>query len=375
MFNFLREKLKNFVAIIFFILCNLNYSQTIINGWRGNLSAQYPIFYYNDNKQLMEKSYGGSYGFDGFMASFLGARFQFDHLFFAFQNRGFVERTKTSMISTNLGFIIKPFPSWRFSPYLNFGGGGVYYYIQNSAIAGQSKNNLNYKANAGFGLEFFRTDKIILRFETDYNHLFTNKIDGNNYGSASKYDSYISLTIGISFLGRHKIDSVVKVSEVKQEIKIEPKLFEVIELPEIKEKEYDFLTTAPAALKKLRTFVKKDFIKFDSALVMSDVLFATGKASLRPEAVPIIMATYYWMKLNPEVEIEISGHTDNVGGKDYNLRLSKRRADAIKDLLVFLGIESKRIKTTGYGFSKPIASNKTPEGRAKNRRVEFKRIK
>lgn len=351
------------------------FSQTITSGWRGNLTAVYPAFYWNDNKQLYDKSYGGSYGFDGFMTSFLGARFQFDHLFYSFKNTGFQEAAKTSMSAVNFGFLIKPFPSYFVSPYAILETGGVYYYIQNSIVPSQSNNNLTYKAAGGLGLEFYRTEKMIFRFEALYNQVFTDKIDGNNFGTKLKYDSYVALGLGISFLGRHTRDSVIQIAEVKQDLKIEPKLFEKVDLPEIKEKEHELLATSPGRIKSIKPFVRRDFIKFDSALVMGDIFFESGKAALKPEAVQILQATYYWMKLNPEVEIEIAGHTDNVGSKQFNLKLSKRRAEAIKDYLTFMGIDPRRIKTVGYGFSKPVASNKTPEGRAKNRRVEFKRIK
>ena len=73
--------------------------------------------------------------------------------------------------------------------------------------------------------------------------------------------------------------------------------------------------------------------------------------------------------------VEIGGHTDNVGADGFNKRLSEQRAKAVKDYLMQNGIDAKRLIIRGYGKSKPIASNKTEEGRQKNRRVEFKFIK
>ena len=75
------------------------------------------------------------------------------------------------------------------------------------------------------------------------------------------------------------------------------------------------------------------------------------------------------------MKIEIGGHTDNVGDDNANLILSKQRADAVRDYLVENGISADLLETKGYGESKPIASNKTEEGRRKNRRVEIKFIK
>jgi outer membrane protein OmpA-like peptidoglycan-associated protein len=78
------------------------------------------------------------------------------------------------------------------------------------------------------------------------------------------------------------------------------------------------------------------------------------------------------MKKDSTLYLIVSGHTDNVGDKSYNLELSKKRANAVKKYLIKNGVNSNRIIAEGYGFSKPIESNNTAEGRALNRRVDFK---
>jgi outer membrane protein OmpA-like peptidoglycan-associated protein len=79
------------------------------------------------------------------------------------------------------------------------------------------------------------------------------------------------------------------------------------------------------------------------------------------------------MKQNPNLTIEISGHTDFVGAKDFNKALSLRRANAVRGFLTSKGVDPRRIKTKGYGEERPIASNDDEqEGRELNRRVEFK---
>jgi OOP family OmpA-OmpF porin len=71
----------------------------------------------------------------------------------------------------------------------------------------------------------------------------------------------------------------------------------------------------------------------------------------------------------------LAGHTDNVGKPATNVKLSKARAEAVKAYLVKVGVATDKVITEGWGSNKPIASNKTPQGRQKNRRVEFKIIK
>ena len=77
------------------------------------------------------------------------------------------------------------------------------------------------------------------------------------------------------------------------------------------------------------------------------------------------------MKLYPELKIEIQGHTDNTGSADHNLKLSTERAETVKEFMQLYGIESIRLVSKGFGMIKPIESNDSEEGRAKNRRVEL----
>jgi outer membrane protein OmpA-like peptidoglycan-associated protein/opacity protein-like surface antigen len=120
--------------------------------------------------------------------------------------------------------------------------------------------------------------------------------------------------------------------------------------------------------------VKKP-IKKGTVLILENVEFEFNSDKLRPGEVPSLEMAYQTMIDNPRMVVEISGHTDNVGSRRYNLDLSARRASSVKTYLVNKGISSKRIKTKGFAFDRPIATNKTDEGRAKNRRIEFKVLK
>ncbi len=81
------------------------------------------------------------------------------------------------------------------------------------------------------------------------------------------------------------------------------------------------------------------------------------------------------LRTHPDITVEIGGHTDIIGGYAMNVKLSQRRADAVKQWLVFKGIDQSRMVTKGYGPDKPIGDNKTKDGRQLNRRIEFIRIK
>jgi outer membrane protein OmpA-like peptidoglycan-associated protein len=116
-------------------------------------------------------------------------------------------------------------------------------------------------------------------------------------------------------------------------------------------------------------------IKVGERIILEGVNFETAKTTLLPEAMQILDQVAVSLATNPNTEVAIHGHTDNVGGAKYNMNLSSGRAESVKAYLVSKGIQAGRITTKGYGFTKPIADNTTAEGRAKNRRIEFVRVK
>src|SRR5690606_21158521 len=102
------------------------------------------------------------------------------------------------------------------------------------------------------------------------------------------------------------------------------------------------------------------------------VFFNTGSAEIKKESYDELDKIATILKKHPQVRALVEGHTDNTGGDDLNMRLSKERAKAVKDYLVSKGVEESRLKSEGYGPTRPIASNDTEAGRAKNRRVVIK---
>lgn len=105
-------------------------------------------------------------------------------------------------------------------------------------------------------------------------------------------------------------------------------------------------------------------------LVLEGVQFETAKATLTGDSHARLQPVIEYMTHKKSARIEISGHTDNVGNKKDNKKLSQKRADAVRDYLVSRGIDASRIKTVGYGDEKPIASNDSDAGRQQNRRIE-----
>jgi OmpA-OmpF porin, OOP family len=105
---------------------------------------------------------------------------------------------------------------------------------------------------------------------------------------------------------------------------------------------------------------------------MEPIEFEFGKATIKPKSFPILDEIVTLMKSRPKMRIGVYGHTDNVGSDENNLRLSKARAASVMQYLIKKGIAAGRLESEGFGETKPVQSNDTYEGRAKNRRVEFK---
>ncbi len=112
-------------------------------------------------------------------------------------------------------------------------------------------------------------------------------------------------------------------------------------------------------------------IEVGMSVDIEHIYFEFGSSRLLPESFRSLRAIIAFLNEYPNVRIEIGGHTDNVGSQEVNQRLSEERAKAVKDYIISEGIPVHRVESQGYSFNKPKASNRTAEGRAQNRRVDF----
>lgn len=126
--------------------------------------------------------------------------------------------------------------------------------------------------------------------------------------------------------------------------------------------------------KPFRLNIELKPIKIGETMVMRNVFFETDSYELKDESLAELNKLIDLLKLNPKMEIEVGGHTDNVGSPEYNETLSDNRAESVAQYLINNGIDSKRLTWKGYGLTKPIGDNSTEEGRAENRRTEIRVI-
>jgi len=226
--------------------------------------------------------------------------------------------------------------SW-FVPYLAVGAGDRTFKIKDS------RTNSDFALAYGVGARFFASESFFIR--ADFRDILAfNTPNGNPVNN-------LEYTVGIGWLlGGKKQEPVAEVAPV------------IVEPP----KPAPVIPPAPVAAPIV---VKPEII--EKGRVTIDVKFKTNKSDIAPKYDGELAKFADVLTKNPDLNVIIDGYTDSVGTAQYNKKLSQRRAESVKKYLVNkFGIDASRLKTVGYGLEKPIASNKTEEGRKKNRRVE-----
>ena len=129
--------------------------------------------------------------------------------------------------------------------------------------------------------------------------------------------------------------------------------------------------TKVAAKKKIPKNFYVTPIEVGQSVDIENIYFETAKAELKPSSFKSLNALVAFLNEYPNVTVEISGHTDNIGAAAINMTISEKRAKSVADFVVSMGVPSSRVVSKGYGLTKPKYTNKTSQGRGKNRRVEF----
>jgi outer membrane protein OmpA-like peptidoglycan-associated protein len=121
--------------------------------------------------------------------------------------------------------------------------------------------------------------------------------------------------------------------------------------------------------------IPKIAVEIGKPIVLEGIRFKSSSAQILPESEAILNDVFETLRDNTQIVVEIHGYTDNTGTAARNLKLSQERAAAVREWLVAKGIAGERLTARGFGAQNPIAPNDTAENRAKNRRIEFERVK
>jgi len=252
-------------------------------------------------------------------------------------------------------------PENRLVPFISLGAGGQNLDFKDAA----TKNKSRFAADYGVGLKYFLTEAIALRadvkhllaFDSVYNELVYTLGLSIPFGAQKA----VPAAAPAAFVAETKQAEAAPAVEKVEAAPVIPKEVEpapiVIQEDEKKMKAAAAEAVAKEIIEKGRATINVEF-DFDKADVKSRYYDEIKKFA-------DVMAKY------KDLKVVIEGHTDNIGTEAYNQDLSMRRADSVKNCLIKkFGTEETRLTSKGYGFSKPIADNKTAAGRQKNRRVE-----
>jgi len=255
----------------------------------------------------------------------------------------------------------------EFTPYLVAGAGGVY-----NDVFGKDDDEFSPYVNvgAGFTKAIFGYDNLRLRGEV--RAVYDTYDNGLNDGDKGLIDYRAAVGLEMA-LGKPAPEIVVKEVPVEKivikEVPVEKVVVEEAQVDDDGDgviNERDKCPNTPQGAK-----VDGNGCVVEQTLVMRDITFEFDSARLTANAQRLMENVVAFLRNDPSTRIAISGHTDSRGSDAYNMKLSRDRANEVRDYLVGYGIDASRLEAAGYGESRPVASNDNDEGRELNRRVEF----
>lgn len=235
------------------------------------------------------------------------------------------------------------------------------------------ESTLDYQLNFLFGLNWRLSPDWSVVTEFGYHNLANDKIDGtwgdlNGGMLGGNTDAYASFNLGLLVAFGHGEASDICNPQICPEVDYD-RIEDMIRRhkPEPVEVDYDRIEDI---VKRHKTVCPED--EGDGGVLVG-IRFDFDKCNIKPEFIPVLNATVEIMnsKQNSGKSYVIQGHTDHIGSDAYNKKLSLKRAESVKDYLVKNGVAASRLSVEGLGEAYPIADNKTAEGRALNRRVEY----
>jgi outer membrane protein OmpA-like peptidoglycan-associated protein len=257
-------------------------------------------------------------------------------------------------------------------PYIMLGAGIMYYDVINIPQASPSRNAVKLNgfagiAPAGIGYQFAVGGSVHLDINAGITFTSTDNLNYFKDGDAPDiyFFSGISLLLGSNTPRNNDYDDLFNLRD--QEVTAD------IDNPDT---DMDSLSDDDEIIDYISDPLvpDDDTMKIGKPIVLEGINFEFNSAEITPESMKKLEGAYLTLLYNPEISVEIAGHTDEIGSDNYNQILSQKRADAVKYWLIDRGIDVNRLISRGYGKQKPVAPNDSPENRSLNRRIEFIRI-
>ncbi len=361
--------MKKISLLLFFmiIVSDISQAQLAKDSWSFSFGVRYPRFV-SINLTTRDVNYGGFLSLQRNFSEHVGLRLKsaFSHIESEYLNPISVLTTEsTNAITGDLDLLFYFVPCEPVSPYLFGGFGGVYKMLRNKATIGLEDNTFNYELNAGAGLEWGLDTDWRLVTELGYHITNNSEFDGAlGFGEVNGRDTYMSIDLGLLyFIDKGEPSRLCQLYfGISQEYK------DMTDYDRIEEMIKKHI---PREVTK-EVVVEKPTASMSEKWVLVGVNFDFNSSKFTPESYPILYDAAKTLLRNPDMKVEIQGFTDNIGAEGYNKKLSQKRADIVKNYFTSKGISANRLNAVGYGESNPVADNKTADGRAMNRRIEFK---
>lgn len=366
------------VLIVFTFTVSFTNAQASKDGWAVGVDFVSPRLFGDIAAENID--FGGRVLLQKNLSERAALRFSFDYLMLTGQNAVAPIKFTNNMMKFGLGAVYNFLPCEEFNPYVGMGGGILYYTLKNTLPGGGTKDGSFFgelTADFYFGGTYNFSEDWFLKVELSENTVSTDKLDGIKAAQGGLFggtlDSYTSLGIGLLYYFDRGTTSTyceelakgitanidyTKIEDIVRKYATTPANVDYNKIEEIVKK------NTPAA--------SKEKVITSGNWVLVGVNFESGKSNLSPESYPVLVNAVQVLLSNPDMKVEVQGHTDNIGSDSFNKKLSEQRAETVKRFLVAKGVAASRLSTVGVGSSNPVSDNKTAEGRSLNRRIEFK---
>ncbi len=360
------------ILLIVIFFCGTAYGQLAKNSWSLTFGGSYPTLVNHALDYASNVNFGGFIGIQRNFTEHVGIRFQPKALLLEAEYGSPKQYCKTFAVSGNLDMLFYALPYESVSPYLSIGVAPTFYTLSNPLNKTLKSSYFAFQVDFSFGVEWILENDWKLKTELQYVTVLDSKFDGTDHSKTGgiiggPYNSYLSIDIGINYYFSKGEPS--NLGQLYDGLKIEhPEKVDYDRIENIVKK------YIPREVTK-EIVVEKPVEKAQDRWVLVGVNFEFNSTKLLPESYPILFYAVQSLIQNPELKVEIQGYTDNIGSEKLNMQLSEKRAGAVRDYLVARGISRDRLTIVGLGAANPVADNKTADGRALNRRIEFKIIK
>lgn len=365
-----------FLIVTFLVFSSSSFAQLAKDAWSFGFGGTYPR-YVTSEVRPSEFSYGGFLFVQRHFNENVGLKIsgKYNNLEGEY---GSNSKVSTTLINLLFNVTYNLSPCSDVSPYIGIGVGPTFFKPSNAQDpAFNDKFMFDYVLNFNIGTEWKVGDNWKLITELSHYTPATSRIDGNASNSGYQgllgghYDTYMNFDLGLQYyFGKGEPSKICALYDGLVEATVDYSKIE-----DIVKKYAGQTQPADVDYNRIEDIVKKHkstvVSEIEDKWVLIGVNFDFNKASLLPESYAVLYNAARVLLTNPDVKVEIQGHTDNIGSDAYNKKLSLQRAETVKNFLVSKGVAASRLTTVGVGSSKPVADNKTAEGRALNRRIEF----